>query len=331
MTNLTTSALSAAVLLLTFAGTASAQPFVLDDEYAADTDEVESGFMLRVGEDVVPYSVMAAFVMPGETLPLDVLLPTGATHFAAHAEKGTLDAVAGRPGWTWTAPEEPGLVPIVVKDTVTGDTIRMNAFVLTPFDHEDDRIGPYRIGAYKSKPLRNDPVYRRPEGFIRVTRENRTARLSPHFRLQQFLSKQVDRQRTFPQYTLVRVPLLLKLEMIVDQVQDAGYDLETLHVMSGFRTPYYNRLIGNTTSYSRHLYGGAADVFVDADGNGVMDDLTGDGRVTKADARRLANMVESMRDEAWYEPLVGGLGIYGPAPHRGPFVHVDTRGRPARW
>jgi hypothetical protein len=42
-------------------------------------------------------------------------------------------------------------------------------------------------------------------------------------------------------------------------------------------------------------------------------------------------MVESMRDEAWYEPLVGGLGIYGPAPHRGPFVHVDTRGRPARW
>ncbi|NBC85826.1 MAG: hypothetical protein GVY25_06485 [Bacteroidetes bacterium] len=80
MTNLTTCVLSVAVLLLTFAGTADAQPFVLDDEYAADTEEVESGFMLRVGEDVVPYSVMAAFVMPGETLPLDVLLPTGENH-----------------------------------------------------------------------------------------------------------------------------------------------------------------------------------------------------------------------------------------------------------
>ena len=30
-------------------------------------------------------------------------------------------------------------------------------------------------------------------------------------------------------------------------------------------------------------------------------------------------------------PFVGGLGIYGPAPHRGPFVHVDTRGEPVRW
>ena len=29
--------------------------------------------------------------------------------------------------------------------------------------------------------------------------------------------------------------------------------------------------------------------------------------------------------------LVGGLGIYGPAPHRGPFIHVDVRGEAARW
>lgn len=309
--------------------TASGQPFSL--EKPAPTPRGDAAFMLRVEESVVPFSVIAAFVMPGETLPLDVLFPDGRDRFVAHAESGDLRAVPGRPAWRWTAPETPGLVPLVVENTDTGTRIRVHAFVLTPFDHKSDRIGAYRIGAYNARPLRRNPVYRRPQGFVRVTRENRNVRLSPHFRLEQFLSKQVDRTQTFPQYVLVRIPLLLKLEMVVERVQDAGFDIETLHVMSGFRTPYYNRLIGNTTSYSRHLYGGAADIFVDADGNDLMDDLTGDGRVTKADARALANLVESMRDEPWYDPLVGGLGIYGPAPHRGPFVHIDTRGRPARW
>jgi hypothetical protein len=27
----------------------------------------------------------------------------------------------------------------------------------------------------------------------------------------------------------------------------------------------------------------------------------------------------------------GGLSTYGPKPHRGPFIHVDTRGTEARW
>jgi hypothetical protein len=91
------------------------------------------------------------------------------------------------------------------------------------------------------------------------------------------------------------------------------------------------------TSYSRHLYGGAADVFVDADGDGRMDDLNDDGRVTKADAHVeadahiLAALIEGLTSVPWYRPLVGGLSAYGPAPHRGPFVHVDVRGTKARW
>jgi hypothetical protein len=315
------------------AGPVAAQPSLLTDPDArvAPDRSADAGFMLQVGDDVVPYTVMAAFVMPGETLPLDVLLPADTDQFTARAEKGHLEPVDGRPGWRWTAPDTAGCVPITVEEVASGESIQINAFVLTPFTHTTDRIGAYRIGAYKSRPLRNDPVYRRPDGFVKVTRENRTLRLSPNFRLGQFLSKQVNREDTFPQYVLVRVPLLLKLEMILHRVREEGHDVRTLHVMSGFRTPYYNRRIGNTTSYSRHLYGGAADIFVDEDGNGTMDDLTGDGRVTKADARHLANIVASLRDDPWYEPLVGGLGVYGPAPHRGPFVHVDARGRPARW
>lgn len=62
-----------------------------------------------------------------------------------------------------------------------------------------------------------------------------------------------------------------------------------------------------------------------------MDDVDGSGEVTIDDARVLHRMVEAMTDEPWYRPFIGGLGLYGPAPHRGPFIHVDTRGYAARW
>lgn len=68
---------------------------------------------------------------------------------------------------------------------------------------------------------------------------------------------------------LLTTRLLLKLELLLDAFRERGIDAETLFVMSGYRTADYNRLIGNTTSYSRHAYGDAADVFVDRDG--VMD------------------------------------------------------------
>ncbi|WP_376696195.1 hypothetical protein [Wenzhouxiangella sp. EGI_FJ10305] len=37
------------------------------------------------------------------------------------------------------------------------------------------------------------------------------------------------------------------------------------------------------------------------------------------------------RDAGIFERLIGGLGLYGPRSHRGPFVHVDARGNAARW
>jgi hypothetical protein len=99
--------------------------------------------------------------------------------------------------------------------------------------------------------------------------------------------------------------------------------------MSGFRTPAYNASIGNTTIYSRHLWGDAADVYVDADGDGRMDDLNGDGRHTVADARLLATWVEGLEARKSWRP--GGLASYRANAVHGPFVHVDARGTRARW
>jgi hypothetical protein len=77
--------------------------------------------------------------------------------------------------------------------------------------------------------------------------------------------------------------------------------------MSGYRTPTYNQVIHNVRN-SRHIYGDAADIFVDEDGNGRMDDLDGDGRVDLGDVDVLRRIVEKMTGESWYGPYSGGLG-----------------------
>jgi hypothetical protein len=77
------------------------------------------------------------------------------------------------------------------------------------------------------------------------------------------------------------------------------------------------------------MYGDAADVFVDNDGDGRTDDLDGDGRVTIADAQVMARAAE--RVELEHPRLVGGIGVYSATASHGPFMHVDTRGYRARW
>ena len=103
--------------------------------------------------------------------------------------------------------------------------------------------------------------------------------------------------------------------------------------MSGFRTPQYNSLgvgrAGGRARDSRHMYGDAADVYVDADGDGRMDDLDRDGRITVKDAGWLARVAEEV--EADYPAMTGGIGVYRANAVHGPFVHVDVRGTPARW
>jgi uncharacterized protein YcbK (DUF882 family) len=152
--------------------------------------------------------------------------------------------------------------------------------------------------------------------------------VAPHFTLGQFVSQQT---RGFPSYLVLRERLLLKLEMLLEEVRSAGLPVSTFRILSGYRTPFYNRSIGNETRYSRHVYGDAADIYVDEDRDGKMDDLDGDGLVTLDDARTLASVLESLSQRSWYQPFEGGLGLYKANAAHGPFVHVDVRGHPARW
>jgi len=193
------------------------------------------------------------------------------------------------------------------------------------------RLDAYHVGRWPTRGLAaRDPRYAPPAGFIAVTPQNESTLVSKRFRLSDFLTH--DQEGVWPKVLVLRAPLLDKLELVGDALQLRGLP-GLLHIMSGFRTPQYNALgvgpKGGRARESRHMYGDAADVIVDANRDGVMDDLNGDGRVTVRDARVLLAVVEGVESE--HPDLVGGLSAYRANASHGPFVHIDVRGVRARW
>ncbi len=285
-----------------------------------------ASFALKFKDEVSPYPVMALFVMPGDTVPLEAVLTDTLSRYSAEAGGGRLEALAAA-RWRWIAPHRKGVYPIVVRDSGSGETIALNAFVMVPRPAAGSIDG-FRIGRYERRAFRGDPSYARPRGLVEVTEANRGTFVAPHFTLGQFVSKQPG---GYPKYLVLRERLLLKLEMLLEEASRAGLPVTTFQILSGYRTPYYNQSIGNETRYSRHLYGDAADIYVDEDGDGNMDDLDRDGRADLDDAKLLAGVVERLSRSGWYRPFEGGLGLYRPNRAHGPFVHVDVRGYRARW
>ena len=285
-----------------------------------------AGFAIKFKDEVSPYPVIGLFVMPGDTVPLEAVLTDTLSRHTAEAGAGRLERT-GPARWRWIAPREKGVSAIVVRDSASDETVALHAFVMVPRP-AGSAIDGFRVGRYEPHALRGDPGYARPRGLVEVTEANRGTFVAPHFTLGQFVSKQPG---GYPKYLVLRERLLLKLEMLLEEAARAGLQVTTFQIMSGYRTPYYNRSIGNETRYSRHLYGDAADIYVDENGDGVMDDLSRDGRVNLEDARLLAGVVERLSRSSWYRPFEGGLGLYRANRAHGPFIHVDVRGHRARW
>lgn len=191
----------------------------------------------------------------------------------------------------------------------------------------DGYLNAYRIGTPPPLNTKYPLLYQRPQTFFEVTSENIDLMVSPHFTLGQFLCKQ---ESEFPKYLVLQEPLLELLEGLVEAVKVAGYPVKTFGVISGYRTPYYNKRIGNVAN-SRHIYGDAMDFFVDVDGDGRMDDLNGDGQHNREDVDILYKIVVDFKARPENTALVGGVGRYYQTSHHGGFIHVDTRGYKARW
>lgn len=293
-----------------------------------DFSPERADFSVRFKDELSPYRVLAAFVLPGETLNLEVVAEQRDRRFVVAAAAGQIAAARDR-RWRWTAPTTTGLYPLTLAQVEPPDSITLNVFVMIPHtDLKGETLNGYRIGSYPALPLRGLSIYRPPRGFIEVTPENQETLVAPHFRLEQFLCKQ---EGGWPKYVVLKERLLLKLEVILEAVNRKGYNASTFAILSGYRTPYYNRLIGNVR-YSRHVWGGAADIYIDENPRDeMMDDLNGDGRIDYRDADAIYDIIDEMYGQPWYAPFIGGLGRYKRTKDHGPFVHVDTRGFHARW
>ena len=263
------------------------------------------------GQPYAPaFDVWYETVMPGRALP--ITLPPGMT----------LDIDGQSWSEAWRAPATAQTLKATLRER--GERVaELTIFVLEPHGNIDAKgwLNGYRIGKYPKNP---------PEGFIRLdSAADREHRISPHFKLGQFLCKQQPDH--WPKYVVVSQDNTRRLEALLRSLNaDNTTDAKTFFVMSGFRTPFYNSAIGSA-KFSRHMYGDAADIYVDyKPRNGNMDDLNGDGKVNKADANWLYDYAQRLFRKRKDLPK-GGIGSYKANAVHGPFVHVDGRGREARW
>jgi hypothetical protein len=261
---------------------------------------------------------------PGDSLALPDSLPEGVE--VAYEPVGA--------GAEVEEPAEPGTWNLLLRmRRAVRQVPNLNIITLVPATElRKGRIDDYRLGSWPEEVtgVATPETYVPPRGFIRVTPENQNLRVSEHFLLREFLTK--GQRDVWPKYVVVSPRMLDKAELTIQELEEMGHPVERVGVISGFRTPTYNESGGNTQgrgALSRHMYGDAVDFFIDNDGDFRMDDLTGDGRVTVADARVMAEAAERVEQE--YPHLIGGIGVYAPTGAHAGFIHVDTRGYRARW
>ncbi len=266
----------------------------------------------------------ATFTTSGGIQP-DTLPPGGAIRYAQNGDTAAQPTRSGV--WTLVLAVGNAIRPVADFSVIT----------MLPFSAKrGGRIGDYLIGNWPSERGAAGPAkasgdrYANPVGFIEVTPDNANTPVSEHFKLGDFVTH--DQQNVWPKYLVLSPRLVDKLELILADLEQHGIDTKGARILSGFRTPQYNATGGETAGragLSRHMYGDAADIFIDNDGNGLMDDLNHDGRIDINDSRVI--LAAEDRVERAHPELVGGGGVYKAAAGHGPFIHIDTRGYRARW
>ena len=269
--------------------------------------------------------VRVRFAMPGETVrfPLAVHGDPAALvyRWVSVAPAAAGDSARPLSAGALVAPREPGFYHLAVERGGERQIVPdVSLAVLTPFEAKaNGLLDGYRIGTYLAERVARGG---RPEGFIKVTQETAALPLSKHFRVGDFLSR--DGQRQWPRYAAVDPRLIDKLELVIAEVARAKGNPDSVRVRvnvnAAFRSPSYNSKVARAAKDSRHQQGDAADVAIDADFDGVL---------TRNDSRLVAAAVE--RVERAHPHLVGGLGLYLSKRYAHSYVHIDARGRRARW
>uniref|UniRef100_A0A7C6AAW8 Peptidase M15A C-terminal domain-containing protein n=1 Tax=candidate division WOR-3 bacterium TaxID=2052148 RepID=A0A7C6AAW8_UNCW3 len=282
-------------------------------------------FKIEIGSEVYDWDVVARFVMPNESVLIRVVagsnLRTALSNFGWVVSGGTLLNISELEK-VWIAPQEPGLYQVIIANR---SIKTINIFVMVPYDSlKNGRLNGYLIGSYPRSPSPH-PRLTTPKGFVEVTPENENTPVSPNFTLKEFVCRQPS---DYPKYLVLKEELVMKLELLLAKIRDKGYQCSKLVVFSGYRPPRFNAG-GGGGRHSAHIYGGAADIFIDENNDGMIDDLNGDGRCDSRDSKILFDLANELDMER--PDLVGGLGWYRKVGRIGPCIHIDVRGKPTRW
>jgi len=274
------------------------------------------------------------FTLPGQQVEFPLAVaedPSGLTYqWVSATDNDVVTTPLPVAGATLTAPPRAGFYQLQLNHRIAGDSAQVSErvseptlAVMVPFAEKAAGVlNGYRIGTYLAERLRGSHEDE-PQGFLEVQPGDVALSVSKHFRLGDFITHDAQ-EAVWPKYVALNPKLLDKLELVVAQVAKlrgmSPDSLTALDVHSGFRTPAHNAQVERSARDSRHQYGDAADIVIDADG---------DGRITRADSKIIANAVDLV--EELHPDLIGGLGIYTSNRYRTPYVHIDARGHRSRW
>src|SRR5439155_6309848 len=271
--------------------------------------------------------VKLLFALPGQKIEFPLAVggdPTALT-YEWTSLRGNETGFLGRPidGADIRTPAVPGFYYLTLVRGKDRQIVREPTLaVMRPF-HEKlgSMLNGYRIGTYLAEKLRggdND----HPDGFLEIYPQHLDLSISKHLKVRDFITHD-DQADIWPKYMALQPRLLDKLELVFTELERERGTMPTqleLDVHSGFRTPSHNRQVQRAARDSRHQYGDAADVVVDANGN---------GRIDAGDERLVIAAVEAV--ERAHPDLLGGMGIYTSRRYSVPYVHIDARGWRSRW
>ncbi|MEP6991822.1 MAG: D-Ala-D-Ala carboxypeptidase family metallohydrolase [bacterium] len=263
-------------------------------------------------------------VLPGRAVefPIDLV---GVTDSVGYQWVPLGDSSSAQPVFSLTAappmaPQAPGFYHLAIVRGAEREVLAEPTLaVMVPFDHKvAGTLNGYHIGTYIAERFgRSD--HERPAGFLEVRPENLDLQVTTHLKLADFITHD-EQGDVWPKYVVLNPRLLDKLELVFADLGSRVRPELVVDVHSGFRTPVHNARVPRAASDSRHQYGDAADLAIDADG---------DGRITMTD--ELLVMLAVERVEEKHPDLVGGLGMYYSRRYPSPYVHIDARGTRKRW
>lgn len=189
--------------------------------------------------------------------------------------------------------------------------------------------------------IRNHPdVFSPPQYWYPVNEETQDLKISRSYTLGEFdLNRTYRLDWPFPGYIALDRNIVLKLESLADALRKGNIPVKKFELIYGYRSPYYNlssiEKDGDATlksPWSLHMYGKAADIIVDEDEDGRIDDLDGDGEITIADPKVIRRFVRKL-DHAYRDagnPLLGGNFCYvrhdfTEREPQTPYIHIDVR------